>query len=381
MRIQSIFKHTILFALLLGGIAVSVQASNGLTIFKKSEFTKTIKKEFQMSGTGEVSLANKYGKVDIQVWDKNVVKINVNIIVKARNEKAANQTFDRIDVDFSNSNSYVKAETVINSSKKGSWNLWGNNNKGNDFRINYEVFMPKNASLDLYNKYGNAEVAAIGGDAKISVKYGDFRVESVGRKCEIVLGYGNGTIVNTGDTRMEIKYSKMRIKEANHVEVDSKYSKIYIDQAADVSSTSKYDSYELTRVEDFTNSGKYDNFEIEQVRTVRANAKYSDFDIEQLGGKGHFDLQYGEAKIEELMAGFGELELNGSYTQFKVQLANGVGFELDADANYADIHYPSGMDVSYEKEKNSHHTVRGSRAGKSGGTVRARMSYGGLRLY
>ena len=41
----------------------------------KKEFTKTIKKEFDIDADGKVSIVNKYGEVNINTWDQNKVKI------------------------------------------------------------------------------------------------------------------------------------------------------------------------------------------------------------------------------------------------------------------------------------------------------------------
>ena len=153
------------------------------------EFTKTIKKEFPISQTGTVDLTNKYGKVEVHTWDRNRVKIDVSIVVDARSESAAQEVFDRIQIDFSNDDAFVKAETSIESSNswwKGSWN-----NKS-EFQVNYEVYMPSTCDLNLDNQYGNSNVEAISGSADVKVKYGDFQLEGVGGDLKVYLGYGNG---------------------------------------------------------------------------------------------------------------------------------------------------------------------------------------------
>lgn len=85
------------------------------------EFTKTVKKEFPINATGTVDLSNKYGKVDVHTWERDRVKIDVTIVVDARSESTAQEVFNRIQIDFSNDDSFVKAETSIETNK--SW--WG----------------------------------------------------------------------------------------------------------------------------------------------------------------------------------------------------------------------------------------------------------------
>ena len=65
---------------------------------KKTEFTKNINKEFNISANGDVSLANKYGKVDLKTWSQNKVKIDITITVDARNQSNADDIFERIKI-------------------------------------------------------------------------------------------------------------------------------------------------------------------------------------------------------------------------------------------------------------------------------------------
>ncbi|MFT5764505.1 MAG: hypothetical protein ACI8X3_001936, partial [Saprospiraceae bacterium] len=189
----------LLLFLLIGIARVDLQANT--TLPGSTEFTKTIKKNYKMAADGEVTLSNKYGKINLKTWDRNEVSIEVTITAKSRSESAANEIFKRIKIDFADGSDYVKAETTIEA-QKSSW--WGNESKG-DFRIDYEVSMPNAASLDLSNKYGDAEIGAIGGGGIFSIKYGNFNVQSVGKDTKIDLGYGNGTIGKTNNVEVNIK--------------------------------------------------------------------------------------------------------------------------------------------------------------------------------
>ena len=97
------------------------------------EFTKTIKKEFSLNANGTVNLVNKYGKIDVKTWDKSRAKIEVTIVVKAGSESHAQVVFERIRIDFSNDDSFVKAETIIESNKS-SWFDWGSSDR-TEFQI------------------------------------------------------------------------------------------------------------------------------------------------------------------------------------------------------------------------------------------------------
>lgn len=384
-----IYKTILLFCL--GFIGMFPLMAEGGTInhklliedsFKK-EFTKNIKKEFDISTNGTISLLNKYGKVDVKTWDQNRVKIDIQITVNAGNEESANATFDRINIEFSDSRDFVSAETSIESQKKSSWGFswWGGSSNSSDFTIDYEVYMPTTCDLELSNKYGHSTIEKISGKAKITAKYGDVRMDGVDNNLNLNIGYGNASIESAHDAEVIIKYGKLRVEKAHDVNLESKYSKIYISSAGDLESISKYDTYRLGDVEDLNNQGKYDDFEVDSAESINAVARYSDFDIQSLSKRGKFNLEYGGLNIESLSNEFSKLEVDSKYTGVEININDGASYELDVVTNYAGIHYPSNANVQYEAEQGNTHEVRGTIGTKSGnGLVHIRSSYGSVKV-
>jgi len=170
----------------------------------KETFTKKITEEFNISSDGKTSITNKYGHVVLNNWDKDAVKIIVQIEVKASNKNAANDLFDGIKIDFSNSSSNVSAITVLQFNSQNQNNIINSlgdllssmidKSSSNEFRINYEVWLPFENSVDVNLKYGNLTAKSIGGNANIDVKYGNFTLNDVRGNTNILLGYGNGTM-------------------------------------------------------------------------------------------------------------------------------------------------------------------------------------------
>ncbi|MFQ5445862.1 MAG: hypothetical protein ACE5FF_02915 [Saprospiraceae bacterium] len=344
------------------------------------EFTKTIIKEFPLNPTGTVNLKNKYGKVNVKTWEKNRAKIDVTIVVKARSESAAQEVFDRIHIDFANDRNFVKAETVIESSKSSFFD-WGWGNSRSEFQINYEVFMPSDGSLELSNKYGDANVEPINGRAEVKVKYGNFRLEGVGEDLDISLGYGHGTVVKARDVHADIAYGNINFTDVQDVSMATKYSKIIMDKAVDLNAESRYDHFNLGDIRRFNCQSRYGNVEIGKAKSVVAVGKYTDFRINHLVDNGDFDLQYGGLVVDNLERGFSNVNLTGKYTDFKIYVEGGASYVLDATSNYAGIAYPASLSVTYEKEKGTSHEVKGH-AGTAGArsVIKANLNYGGLKV-
>jgi hypothetical protein len=342
------------------------------------EFTKTIKKEFPIDVTGLVNLSNKYGKIDVHTWERNRVKVDVTIVVDARSESAAQEVFDRIRIDFSNDDDFVKAATSIEA--KGWWGESWSSNKS-EFQVNYEVYMPNGCSLELENQYGNANVEAISGSADIQVKYGDFQLEGVGGDLKIELGYGNGTVVKARDMTVDVAYSKINITDAQDVSFDTRYSKINLDRGSAVKADSRYDQFNIGKIVRFNCESRYGNVDIGEAETVIAISRYTDYKLNNLHESADFDIEHGGLRVNQLAKGFSNVNLNGRYADFKIYVEPGASFVLDGNTKYAGIVYPAELNVTHEKDKGTSHEVQGHIGTKGARSViKANLDYGGLRV-
>ncbi|MEM6699070.1 MAG: hypothetical protein AAF599_11780 [Bacteroidota bacterium] len=192
-------KYNIVIVLLFTFVGFSFTATDKEV---PTERTKSITKTFPIAADGTTSLSNKYGKMEINIWDKNEVQITVNVKVDARNDRKEQEILDGIDVEFDNSGDYVSAETEFNL--KGSYN-------NVSYNIEYEVYMPATNDLRASMKYGNLRLGKLRGKADIEVKYGNFHLESVGDNSEIEVAYSGSdcTIVEAQNLSCEVSYSRV----------------------------------------------------------------------------------------------------------------------------------------------------------------------------
>lgn len=342
------------------------------------EFTKVIKKEYDISAGGTVNITNKYGKVEVKTWDKNRVQIEVTILVKTRTQSQADEVFDRIQVDFSQSPGFVRAETVIDP-VKWSWWSWGNSNS--DYQINYLIHMPASAAFELYLRYGNAFIAALENKAHIQVKYGNFKSDGIGGRATVDLGYGNGTLAKTGNLEALVSYGNLTCTESKEVNITSKYSKVALERAGTVRSTSKYDDYRLGDISAFHNTGNYDQFRIQRAGDVYINTKYSNLSIGRLLNRLEMTAAYGGTVIEVLDKDFTAIDFTGKYSDCKINLEPGLHTRLECYGSYADMTFPEQSSFRFERIQNQTREVKGHLGNSAAkGFIKASLTYGNLRI-
>lgn len=367
-----IYKHLLLLVLV--GLVSSATYADG-----REEFTKTIKKDFAISKNGELGISNQFGKIEINTWDKNRAKIGVTIVVRADSESRAQDIFDRIDIDFANGTDYVKAVTEIESNKSSWWGGWNNNSA--DFSINFEVFVPKTVELNLKNRHGNTYISEMMGDAELDIAHGNVTADGFEGNLEIDMAHGNGTITSAKALDGDIQHSNLRFQRIGNIDLETAHCKVDIGDARKIRLDSRHTRFEIGDIDELRLDSRHDHFEIDAANAVYAESQHTTYEISKLARFVDFDLSHGGATIDYLEKGFEEVILSGNHAGFKIRVDQAANYAFDAYSNHGGIRYPDDLDISYEKDKNHSHEIRGKRDGSGNqGTIRARMNHGSLRL-
>lgn len=341
------------------------------------DYEKKIEQTYPITESGQVEILSRYGNVDVETWSEQKVKIEVTIKVDARNQEKADEVFDRININFSNTASLVRASTEINTSK--SWSRWFGSNS-DQFEINYHVYVPKSLNVDLENKYGAIYMAAIDGDAEITLKYGKLRLDGVGGDLDLKMGYSKGSVTSAGDLDLELSYSNLKCGDLGDVSVSSKYSKFEAGAVGSVHSTSSYDGYDIQKATSVSNVGKYDDLSFGEVDEISVITKYAHLDVGRLNDKADLSFRYGGIKLNGVSAGFSRIEIEGDYTGVSMTIDPNATFSFEAYSKYCGIKY-TGLEVYHDVRTNNESTVKGYRGAKEGGgKITAALKYGSFKI-
>ena len=322
-----------------------------------------------------MDLNNKYGNLDIAIGESNHVKINVTITVEASSEKKAQETLDRINVEFVEGNNRIEARTQIESSS--SWNSWFNT--GNmEMQINYQVLVPADVYLELTNKYGNIYLESSDRDVTVDLEYGNIRLGDINSNLKLDMAYSEGNISQIKDGRITLSYSDLEMEDGNDIELDVKYTDLKAGSFRKLDMESSYSNLHANAIGQFEYTGKYDDLVMERLGNMNAETGYTGIVIEELENGGDFDMRYGDLKIHSIHRGFAKININTSYTGVELEFNPDASFSVDAETNYCDIHHHD-MKITEDTQRQSSATLKGMR-GTGGGEVIARMNYGELSI-
>ncbi len=331
----------------------------------KDEFTKIIKEEFTANNSTELSLNNKFGDIEVNNWDKDLISIEVEISVDISDEDKANRILSYVDINFSETGNNIYVETVFDSKlEKGSWN----NNY--DLDIQYKVYIPEYISLSVENKYGDTFINNLAGKLYCDIKYGKLKVNELSRGDdkplnEINIAYGSGYIEKVDWLKSSIKYSTFEIEEGQAIILVSKYSKFYLDEVSSLVSESKYDQYEL---------GELNNFVV--------SAGYSNFKIDEINKKFQIESKYTQVKVESIPSGFEKISIENAYGGYKLGIDANASYHLDGEADYSKIYYPENDSKINRIVENNEMNVSGLIGGDTNtkSVVDIETRYGNVKL-
>ncbi len=350
MKLNQIVKYNLILLLLFS-------ANLGLSK-DQLEKKRVVEKSYNVSATTSLQIRNKFGRIEINSWDKNEFAIKIELIGRSRSEERAQRILDQIEIDIDEGSSQISFETRIDRMKN-------KNNEG--FEVNYTISMPEANPLDIKNSFGDVLMGNRGGDLDINVSYGSMRVGDVAGDTELKLSFGSGDIDNIQDGDLTVKYSDFSLESSKNIELNQGFSDV-----------------EIGEVEDLELESKYGDVEIEKANTIDADIHFSGFEIDELTGKLEMEASYlGDFRLRRLAKTFTLVDIEGKFGSYEIGLEPGLNARIEAEFSFADLKSYSGLDIdfNYRVKESNKSMYRGKIGnGDESKLIRIDSSYGNLRL-
>ncbi|MFV0606582.1 MAG: hypothetical protein ACK5NK_12145 [Niabella sp.] len=186
------------YSLLLGILILTV----GLAYADNGEKRKTFTKTYSLSKNQKVIISNKFGEVKVNSWNRNEVRVDVTIIVAARNEAATQRLLDNINIKTKEGISVTFTTEIANTN--------GNTNNAK-MEINYIVYMPDDNPLDIKNEFGNTILPDWKGALSVKESFGSLTTGALTNVKDIKVEFGSLTSTAIHNGSIKISYSKLKI--------------------------------------------------------------------------------------------------------------------------------------------------------------------------
>lgn len=312
-------------------LAQAVQANISLDTIRCGgdyEFKKTIEEQFAFNLDGFVDLDTRYGVLDIHTWDKEEVKVHIEIKCKSSSKSAAKSKLDHLVVDMDKSKSSFDLTTSLGE-EGSNWmkSIFGCAEVELD--IAYNLFIPYQSRLEIAHKHGDVYLESIDNNIELNIKHGNLHFSDVAGNLNLNIAHGNAKGGVVESLIASVRYGSLKLVEAQDVEISSKYSVMSIPIAGDMNINSGYDSYELGKVGRLDIDGKYDNFRIMTATSVMHDSKYSSMKIEDLVESIVSHASHGTVRVESTSPNFSLAEISGKYVDVKLDIDNAFKYYFE----------------------------------------------------
>ncbi len=299
-------------------------------------FEKEFNKSFKVNKDAQLDVKNKYGSINVKVWDKKEIKIHVIVsIEKYSNKSKATRLFKDIDVKITGGRDQVEAITSIPKFRMSNLKM----------NIDYTLYIPKTISLNLYQEYGNMNISdAFDGNTQLVVKYGNMNVE----------------VLNNMQNEIKVEYGKLIADYIKNARVKISYSSLNIDGADKLSVRSQYCSrFRIDKVNYIDHQSDYDDVKIDFAKVVHIKSDYSSLNYESIEESLEAELDFGELEVEHLSKGFSLFKVSSDYAGVEVDVEDGASFQIEVFTDYGKFYCFDKKNIEKEKKSFNSYNYRG----------------------
>jgi len=160
----------------------------------EQKFEEKFEKTVPLSKTGTLYLTNISGQIEVLTWKDAQVKIEALKTSKADTVDKAKENAAKVTIEVTNEADRVSVETKY---PKRTGGFWGGDQI--NVSVDYKVWIPEQAAVELKSVSGDVKVAAIGGAANVNCVSGNVDLGGAAG-ADVDLVSGDLTLANiTGD--------------------------------------------------------------------------------------------------------------------------------------------------------------------------------------
>ncbi|MFN0032555.1 MAG: DUF4097 family beta strand repeat-containing protein [Flavobacteriales bacterium] len=188
------------------------------------EFYKETRKTIKVSNTVELDLDISYADINIQTWEQAQMEIVVKLNVNAKTQQRANEIFESITVNISESESLVGLDVSMGNYSCSGWS-------GESYTVTVDVKMPTAGMLDGKVAFGDAHLGEMHGACELRVEYGSLKASWLkASNNDVEIAFGDANIQTTGGGDFSNEYGELNIKKlTGSAEIKSAFGDLEID--------------------------------------------------------------------------------------------------------------------------------------------------------
>ena len=287
------------------------------------EQRRRIIRTLQLAKAGAVfALDTRYGRVKINAWNKQEVRIEAELVARAETPAAAAQLLAGLGVQVLDYDARTGGVAV--SSQFGQGLRGKCSGGGCRYEVNYTVWLPATAALRITAAFADVTVADDWqGPTQLRVSYGALRTgRLLGGRSLVHIDNGDATVPYARQATLEAEYGRLRLDGGDQLVLRTNY--------ADV---------DLGTVRDLTVHSRYGDVALGTVQNLRGSSGYSRFSVERLRDELDMAVRYcPDFEVRDLGANFRQVTLDGGYSTIRLGFAEATpSFRFDVSTEQGQL--------------------------------------------
>lgn len=323
--------HYRLLCLLLLLPALIFANSTPTKIYKISK-ERIIQKSYNVDKNATLKVSNRFGNVDIITWDQNIIEFDVLIRVSGNSTDKVEDRLERIDVDFSATNSLVSAITKIEKNKSNWWN-WGK--KMNlKIEINYVIKLPITNSINISNDFGNVNVDTLKGVAIINCDHGNITTKEL---------MADGNELNFDHTK------DCYFEYINSGKINADFSSYTVAKAKDLIINADHTSSHVEVAENISYNCDFKSLKVDNVNNITGNADHLTLLVGNVYKNASIKSDFGSVKIGKVASNAQNIEIDAEHASISMGYASAYNFSFDINLEHCSLR--NSDDFNFTKKR------------------------------
>lgn len=329
------------------------------------EKVRTLSRTFPTSPTKLYTLDTRYGRVEVNVWNRPEIRTDVTIITRAETDAKAQELQAMIEVELLARD--PKTGGISARSRFGELPR-DCRSQVKLYEVNYTVWVPANNPLALHNAFGEISLTGdLTGATELAVEYGRLRTARLeGPRNSLKLTNARAAVPFARRAVIDASYAKVRLTEGGSVELRSNYSDI-----------------DIGLVRDLTVHSKYGDVALGTVQNLRGTSGYSRFSVDKLNSALDMKVQYSPSfEVRNTGPNFRQITLDGGYSTILLNFPDGAAFGFDVNTEHGQLLVDKRLVkvASAETSSTSSDTqgTFGTASARNAGSVNITVRYGNV---
>lgn len=293
------------------------------SIWSQEKVSKTIEKTYPLTNTGELHLDNKYGNIIINGWQENTIQIVVEIEVSKKKKEDALDLLARINPKINSTNDFINITSLIEEKSNSMFSRLFEKANPFDFdkaniQINYDIYLPQNAEINITNKFGDIIMSGWNGKLKMNQQHGDIWI--------------NKSLENAN---IEMKFGKLKTKSITYGNIQFKNGEIDIEESKELKINSSGTTISIENVASLEIHSSKDKINIQQLGNIKGELMFSNMNLNSVSDDINLTMEVADFWVSKLKKSntnviitqeSSELNINisGTSIDFNASLEQGV---------------------------------------------------------